>query len=283
MTGRRTLLAAAPLLAAPRLLRAQGGGGTWPDRPIRLLVPFTPGGSTDILARALGAELGEAFGLPVVVENRGGAGGTIGSDSVAKAAPDGHTLLMGVTGTHGTAPSIYPNLPYDPVRDFQPISRVVTALLVLVAHPGLPARTLPDFVAAAKEAPGTLTYGTPGVGTSMHLTGVLFDLRAGTRLVHVPYRGSALALTDLVGGRISTMFGDLLVVLPQVQAGAIRPIAVTSATRNPLLPDVPTMAEAGLPGFEALSWQGLFAPAGTPPAIVARLNAATRSALEART
>ena len=253
---------------------------TWPSQPIWLVVPFVPGGSTDVLARQLAEKLRVALGQPVVVENRGGAGGTVGSDSVAKSPPDGLTLLMGVTGTHGTAPSIYPKLPYDPVKDFAAISRVVTAPLVLVANPSLPAKTLADFIAAAKAAPGTITYGTPGNGTSMHLTGVLFDLRAQTSLVHVPYRGSAVALTDLMGGRIATMFGDLLVALPQIQAGTIRAIAVTSLTRNPLLPDVPTMAEAGLPGFEALSWQGVFAPAGTPAPIVERLYREVKAAME---
>lgn len=276
MPTRRDTLAGALAIAAAGPGRAQ----SWPAQPIRLVVPFVPGGSTDVLARQLAEKLRVDLGTAVVVENRGGAGGTIGSDSVAKAAPDGYTLLMGVTGTHGTAPSIFPKLPYDPVRDFAAVSRVVTAPLVLVTHPSLTAQTLPDFIARAKAAPGTLTYGTPGNGTSMHLTGVLFDLKAGTQLVHVPYRGSAVALTDLMGGRISTMFSDLLVALPQIQAGTIRPLAVTSATRNPLLPDVPTIAEAALPGFEVLSWQGLFAPAGTPPVIVDRLYRATKAALE---
>ncbi len=275
MLTRRTALAGGALAFA-----APSAAQSWPTQPIRLVVPFVPGGSTDVLARQLAEKLRVSLGQPVVVENRGGAGGTIGSDSVAKSAPDGHTLLMGVTGTHGTAPSIYPKLPYSPVRDFAPISRVVTAPLVLVANPALPATTLAEFIAAAKAAPGTLTYGTPGNGTSMHLTGVLFDLRAGTQLTHVPYRGSAVALTDLMGGRITTMFGDLLVMLPQIQAGTIRAIAVTSTSRNPLLPGVPTMTEAGLPGFEALSWQGLFAPAATPPAIVDRLYREVRIAME---
>jgi tripartite-type tricarboxylate transporter receptor subunit TctC len=252
----------------------------WPNQPIRLVVPFAAGGSTDALARRLAEKLRVSLGQSVVVENRGGAGGTIGSDFVAKSAPDGHTLLMGVTGTHGVAPSLFPNLPYHPLRDFTPVSLVVTAPLVLVCHPDVEAKTLGEFVALAKARPNTLTYGTPGNGTSMHLTGVMFDLKAGTKLVHVPYRGSALALTDLMGGRISTMFGDLLVVMPQVKAGAIRPIAVTSRSRNPLLPNVPTMDEAGLPGFESLSWQGLFAPVGTPPAIVERLSREVRAAME---
>ena len=252
----------------------------WPSLPVRIVVPYVPGGSTDVLARRLAEKLRSSLGQTVVVENRAGAGGTIGADSVAKSPPDGYSLLMGVTGTHGIAPSIYPNLPYDPARDFAPVSLVVTAPLVLVTSPSVPATSVAEFVALAKAEPNRLTYGTPGNGTSMHLTGVMFDLKAGTQLVHVPYRGSAVALTDLVGGRISSMFGDLLVVLPQIQAGTIRALAVTSATRNPLLPDVPTLSEAGLPGFEALSWQGLFAPAGTPPAVVDRLSRETRAAMQ---
>lgn len=274
LTRRDALAGGLAALAAPAWAQA------WPTQPVRIVVPFAAGGSTDTLARQLAEKLRLSLGQSVVVENRGGAGGTIGSDHVAKSPPDGHTLIMGVTGTHGVAPSLYPNLPYNPARDFAPVSLVVTAPLVLVAHPGVAAPTLADFIRLAKSQPGTLTYGTPGNGTSMHLTGVMFDLQAGTKLVHVPYRGSALALTDLIGGRIQTMFGDLLVVLPQIQAGAIRPIAVSSKTRNPLLPEVPTMDEAGLPGFETLSWQGLFAPAGTPQPIVDRLSREVRVAME---
>jgi tripartite-type tricarboxylate transporter receptor subunit TctC len=255
---------------------------TWPSQNIRLVVPFPPGGSTDVLARKLADGLRVSLGQTVIVENRGGAGGTIGSEFVAKSAPDGYTLLMGVTGTHGVAPSLFPNLGYQPARDFAPISLLVSTPLVLVAHPSVEAKTLKEFIALAKSQPETLTYGTPGNGTSMHLTGVTFDLNAGTKLVHVPYRGSAAALTDLLSGQIKTMFGDLLVVLPQVRAGAIRALAVTSKTRNPLLPDVPTMDEAGLPGFEVLSWQGLFAPAGTPPDVVDRLSKDVRAVMEGK-
>lgn len=253
---------------------------SWPSETVRIVVPFPPGGSTDTLARRLAEELRGRLGQSVIVDNRGGAGGTIGSDNVAKAAPDGHTLLMGVTGTHGVAPSLYPNLPYHPVRDFAAVALLVTAPLVVVVNPSVPARTLSEFIALAKASPGQLTYGTPGAGTSMHLTGVMFDLRAGTKLVHVPYRGSATALTDLMGGRLTSMFGDLLVVLPQVKAGQIRALAVTSAARNPLLPDVPTVAESGIPGFEVLSWQGLFAPAKTPPEIIDRLHREVKAVME---
>lgn len=264
-------------LCAPAV-RAQ----SWPSQNIKLVVPFPPGGSTDVLARRLAEGLRVSLGQPVIVENRGGAGGTIGSDFVAKSAADGYTLLMGVTGTHGVAPSLYPNLTYQPLKDFAPVSLVVSAPLVLVTHPSVEAKTLREFIALAKTQPDVLTYGTPGNGTSMHLTGVMFDLKAGTKLVHVPYRGSAPALTDLMSGQIKTMFGDLLVVLPQVRAGKINAIAVTSKTRNPLLPDVPTMDEAGLPGFEVLSWQGLFAPAGTPPEVVERLSKEVRAVMESK-
>jgi tripartite-type tricarboxylate transporter receptor subunit TctC len=255
---------------------------SWPSQNIRLVVPFPPGGSTDVLARRLAEGLRERLGQTVIVENRGGAGGTIGSEFVAKSAPDGYTLLMGVTGSHGVAPSLYPNLGYQPLRDFAPISLLVSAPLVLVVNPEVPAKTLQDFIALAKKEPDTLTYGTPGNGTSMHLTGVTFDLQAGTKLIHVPYKGSAGALTDLLSGQIKSMFGDLLVVLPQIRAGKSNALAVTSKDRNPLLPDVPTMAEAGLPGFEVLSWQGLFAPAGTPPAVVERLSKEVRAVMESK-
>jgi len=255
---------------------------SWPSQNIRLVVPFPPGGSTDVLARRLAEGLRERLGQTVIVENRGGAGGTIGSEFVAKSAPDGYTLLMGVTGSHGVAPSLYPNLGYQPLRDFAPISLLVSAPLVLVVNPEVPAKTVKDFIALAKKEPDTLTYGTPGNGTSMHLTGVTFDLQAGTKLIHVPYKGSAGALTDLLSGQIKSMFGDLLVVLPQIRAGKINALAVTSKDRNPLLPDVPTMAEAGLPGFEVLSWQGLFAPAGTPPAVVERLSKEVRAVMESK-
>jgi tripartite-type tricarboxylate transporter receptor subunit TctC len=269
-------------LAVLTMTFAAAQAQSWPSQNIRLVVPFPPGGSTDVLARKLAEGLRERLGQTVIVENRPGAGGTIGSEFVAKSAPDGYTLLMGVTGSHGVAPSLYPNLGYQPLRDFAPISLLVSAPLVLVVNPEVPAKTLKDFIALAKTQPDTLTYGTPGNGTSMHLTGVTFDLQAGTKLVHVPYKGSAGALTDLLSGQIKTMFGDLLVVLPQIRAGKINALAVTSKTRNPLLPDVPTMAEAGLPGFEVLSWQGLFAPAGTPPAVVERLGKEVRAVMESK-
>lgn len=271
--ARRSLFAF--LLAAP-IARAQPA---WPTRPIRMVVPFPPGGSTDALARRLAERLGPALAQAVLVENRPGAGGTTGADLVAKSPPDGHTLLMGVTGSNAIAASLYPNLPYDPVRSFAPISRLVSAPLVLVVNNGIPVQDVAGYVAAARAGRGGLTYATPGNGTSMHLTGVMFASAAGVELTHVPYRGSAQAITDLIAGQVQSSFADLLVVLPQIRAGTVRALAVTSRARHPLLPEVPTMAEAGLPDFEATSWQGLFAPAGTPPEVLARLHAEVARAM----
>jgi tripartite-type tricarboxylate transporter receptor subunit TctC len=272
---RRHVLA---LAAVPALATAQ----SYPSRPVRIVVPFPPGGSTDLLARRLGEKLAVALGQPVVVENRPGAGGTTGADLVAKAPPDGHTLLLGVTGSNAIAASLFPKLPYDTLKDFTPVSQVVSAPLVLAVQGGSPLRTVRDFVNAARA--NAITYGTPGNGTSMHLTGEMFRLATGVQLTHVPYKGSAPALNDLLGGSLQSMFGDFLVLLPQIRAGKVQPIAVTSARRHPLLPDVPTIAESGVPGlerFEATSWQGLFAPAGLPREVLARLNAEVVKALDA--
>ena len=263
------------LAASASLASAQG----YPNKVVRIVVPFPPGGSTDLLARKLAEKLQVSMGQPFIVENKPGAGGAVGSEFVAKAPPDGYTLLMGVTGSHGISVSLNPKLPFHPLKDFAPISMVVSAPLVVVVGPGFPAGTLAEYVAYAKAHPEQVTHSSPGNGTSMHLTGEMFNLAAGLRLVHVPYKGSAGAVNDLIGGQVQSMFGDFLVVLPQVKAGKIKALAVTSLKRHPLLPDVPTVSESGYPGFEALSWQGLFAPAGTPPDIVARLNAETLKAL----
>jgi tripartite-type tricarboxylate transporter receptor subunit TctC len=222
-----------------------------------------------------------SLGQTVLVENRPGAGGTTGADYVSKSAPDGHTLLMGVTGSNAIAASLFPNLPYDPVAGFAPVSRVVSAPLVVAVNPSLPIRDLAEYVAAAKVAPGSITYATPGNGTSMHLTGVMFSLASGVELTHVPYRGSAQATTDLIAGLVKSSFADVLVVLPHLRAGSVRGLAVTGAERHPLLPELPTVAEAGLPGFLAESWQGVFAPPGTPRAVLARLHAEVAKAMQA--
>ena len=264
--GRRALGLAA-LAATPA--RAQ----SWPEKPIRLVVPFPPGGSTDVLARRIGEKLTVALGQPVLVENRPGAGGTTGADAVAKSAPDGHTLLMGVTGSNAIAVSLFRNLPYHPVRDFAPVTRVISAPLVLVAHPSMNVTDVAGYVAAAKAAPNAVTYGTPGNGTSMHLTGVMFANATGTQLTHVPYRGTAQMTTDLIAARLVSSFADMLVTMPLIRDGQLRALAVTSPQRHPMLPQVPTMQEAGLAGFSATSWQGVFAPAGTPAPVVERLHA----------
>ncbi len=259
------------------------GAQSYPTRPIRIVVPFPPGGSTDLLARRIAEALAKTMGQPVVVENRPGAGGTTGADAVAKAAPDGHTLLMGVTGSNAISASLNPKLPYNPVSDFSPITQVVSAPLVLVVNAASGIRNLRDYVAAARGTPAT--YASPGNGTSMHLTGEMFALAAEVKLTHVPYKGSAAALNDTLGGTVQSMFGDFLVVLPQVRAGKLLPLGVSSARRHPLLPEVPTIAEAGagigsLATLEAASWQGLFAPAGTARDIVARLNSEVVKALD---
>jgi tripartite-type tricarboxylate transporter receptor subunit TctC len=253
----------------------------YPTKLVRIVVPFPPGGSTDLLARKLAEKMQASMGQSFIVENKPGAGGAVGSESVAKSPADGYTLLMGVTGSHGISVSLNPKLPYHPLKDFAPISMVVSAPLVIVVGPAFPANTLAEYIAYAKGKPEQVTHSSPGNGTSMHLTGEMFNIAAGTKLVHVPYKGSAGAVNDLIGGQVQSMFGDFLVVLPQVKAGRIKALAVTSAKRHPLLPDVPTVAESGYPGFEALSWQGLFGPAGTPPDIVAKLNAETLKALNA--
>ncbi len=252
---------------------------SYPSKVVRIVVPFPPGGSTDLLARKLAEKFQASMGQPFIVENKPGAGGAVGSEFAAKSSPDGYTLLLGVTGSHGISVSLNPKLPYHPLKDFAPISMVVSAPLVIVVGPGFPAGTLAEYVAYAKSKPEQVTHSSPGNGTSMHLTGEMFNLASGTKLVHVPYKGSAGAVNDLIGGQVQSMFGDFLVVLPQVKGGKIKALAVTSARRHPLLPDVPTVAESGYPGFEALSWQGLFAPAGTPADIVAKLNAETLKAL----
>lgn len=277
---RRVAIGASSLLAAswlaPLAAHAQGAAKT-----VRIVVPFPPGGSTDLLARRVGEKLSAARGQTVIVENRAGAGGTVGADYVAKSAPDGTTLLMGVTGSNAIAQALYPRLPYDVLKDFAPVSMVVSSPLVVTVNPAVKANTLAEFVALAKARPGSISYGSAGNGTSMHLTGEMFKQATKTSMVHIPYRGSAGMLTDLMGGQIDATFGDLLVVMPQLEAGKLRPLAVTSKQRHPQLPNVPTVAESGYPGFEALSWQGVFAPAGTPPELVERLSADVNKAVRA--
>jgi tripartite-type tricarboxylate transporter receptor subunit TctC len=245
----------------------------YPSKPIRLVVPFPPAGTTDILARDVAKQLTTVLGQSVVVDNRPGAAGNIGSDIVAKSAPDGYTLLMCTVSSHAINPSLYSNLPYDHIKDFAPVALVARVPNVLEVNPGVPVYTVADLIKLAKEKPGQLNFASSGSGTSIHLSGELFKTMAGVDMVHVPYKGSAPALADLVGGQVQLMFDNLPSSLAQIKAGKLRAIAVTSAQRSPVLPNIPTIAESGLPGFEATSWFGVLAPAGTPPAIINRLNA----------
>ena len=244
----------------------------YPTRPIRLVVPFPAGGTTDILAREAAQKLTEVLGQAVVVDNRPGAAGNIGSDLVAKSAPDGYTLLMGTVGTHAINPSLYSKMPYDHVKDFAPVVLVAGVPNVLVVNPALPVNSVAELIKLAKDKPGQINFASSGSGTSIHLSGELFKTMAGVDMTHVPYKGSSPALTDLIGGQVQIMFDNLPSALPQIKGGRLRAIAVTSLKRAPVLPDIPTINESGLPGFEASSWFGVLAPAGTPAPIVARIN-----------
>ncbi len=252
---------------------------SYPSRPIRLIVPFTPGGSTDILARAMGVELTKAWGQAVIIENVPGAGGSLGADKVAKAMPDGYTLLMGHIGTLAVNPSLYPALPYDPVKSFTPVAWVARVPNVLVVHPLVKAHSVRELVALAKSRPGELNYGSGGNGSAANLATEYFKLQTGTSLLHIPYRGTAPAVTDLMGGQIQVLFTGAPAVLGQIKNGQLRALAVSSPTRMAALPDLPTVAEAGYKGFEADQWYGVVTPAGTSPEIVARLNAQINQSL----
>jgi tripartite-type tricarboxylate transporter receptor subunit TctC len=246
---------------------------TWPSKPVRIVVPFPPGGPADLLPRLLGPKLTELWGQPVVVENKPGAGGNIGMDTVAKAAPDGYTLVVGPNGNLVVNPHLYARLPYDVMRDLVPITLIATFSNMLVVNPDVPAKTVPELIALAKAKPGMISYGSPGTGSQPHLGGEFLKLMAGIDIVHVPYNGTAPALKDLLGGQITFMFAQTSAALPQIQSGKLRALGVASPRRETLLPDVPTIAESGLPGFEAVSWYALLAPAGTPKEIVTRVQA----------
>ncbi|MCD0502971.1 Bug family tripartite tricarboxylate transporter substrate binding protein [Bordetella petrii] len=276
LRGMKCLLALAAALAAglPAMAAA-----AYPDRPIRYVIPFPPGGSTDTTGRILAEEMAKILGQPVVVENRGGAGGNIGAAHVAGAPADGYTLLQGTIGTHGINPTLYANLPFDARRDFVPIARMTAGTNVLVINPAVPAKTVQELIAYAKQNPGKLMMGSSGAGSSIHMSGELFQVLTGTRFTHVPYRGGGPAMNDLLAGHIQLMFDNLNVSLPHIQAGKLRALGVSSPTRAAVLPDVPTLMEAGVPGYEVISWSGIFAPAGTPPDVVEKLNATINQAL----
>jgi tripartite-type tricarboxylate transporter receptor subunit TctC len=244
----------------------------YPAKPIRLVVPFPPAGATDILSRDVMQRLSVRLGQQIIVDNRPGAAGAIGSELVARSTADGYTLLMATTSTHSIEPLLTPGLPYDPVKDFAPVSLVATSANVLVVPVTLPANSAKELIALAKASPGTLNFGSSGTGSIVHLTGEMFRSRAGIDIVHVPYKGTQLAVPDLIGGRISLMFDNIVSAMPNLRTGKLKAIGITGLQRSPLLPEVPTIAESGVPGFEASAWFGVYAPAGTPKDIVAKLS-----------
>ena len=272
---RRELLELAAALAGARLLTriTPAAAQSLAGKQIRVVVPFPPGGATDIVSRPFAQMLGEAVKATIVVDNRGGAGGSIAADAVAKSAPDGQTLMVGTVGTHAINPSLYTRLPYDAVRDFTPLALIAHAPVAIVVNPAQPAKNLAELVALAKRMPGKLNYGSAGVGTPGHLTAEMFRAVADIDIQHVPYKGGAPGITDLIGGQIQIMFDPLQSVLSNVQAGKLRALAVSSKTRSHVVPDLPTIAESGYDGFETTAWWGVFAPAKLPDALTASLVA----------
>ncbi|MGH6726288.1 MAG: tripartite tricarboxylate transporter substrate binding protein [Pseudolabrys sp.] len=268
------LKAAAVLLA----LTVSAAAADYPDRPIRLIIPFPPGGSNDVVGRLVARHLSDQLGQQVYVDNRGGAGGTIGTDIAAKAAPDGYTLLV-ISLAHAVNPWLH-KLTYDPIKSFTPVAIFGTGTNVLAVNPELPVHSVKELIALAKQKPGELQYASAGIGSFQHLGGELFKLLAGVDIVHVPFRGGGPAMVDVIGGHTKIMFSSLIQTTPYVKSGQLRALATGGAKRNPVLPDVPTIAEAGVPGYEANNWWGMLAPAGTPPAIVDKLNKAVSAALD---
>jgi tripartite-type tricarboxylate transporter receptor subunit TctC len=264
--SRMLLLAAIVALASPAWAQ------TWPAKPIRLVAPSTPGDAPDVIARMVAEKLSTSLGQQVVVENKPGAGGVVGSDAVAKSAPDGYTLIMGNAGSHGINAAVYSKLPYDIQRDFAPVSQVAIAPNVMVINPGVPANSVAEFIAYAKAQPGKLSYASGGNGSSAHMSMELFKSMAGIDLQHIPYKGSSPALTDLVAGQVVVFIGNMPPTVPLVKAGKLRALAVTTKSRSTLMPELPTISEAGLPGYETVAWFGVLAPANTPPDIVNRLS-----------
>jgi tripartite-type tricarboxylate transporter receptor subunit TctC len=253
----------------------------YPERPVRIVVGFAPGGATDIAARFLAQRLTEIFkGSNFIVDNRAGASGTLGANLVAKSPPDGHTLCVGTSTTHSVAPQLLPNVPYHPVRDFAHVSQLATSPMFLVVHPSTPVKSVNELIKLARARPNEINFGAGGIGTTPHMAGELFKLMTGTKMTMIAYKGEAPAIADLIGGQISLIFGNVPAVVQQVRAGSLRGIAVTSSIRVETVAEFPTIAESGVPGYEASTWFGLFAPAGTPRDIVSRINAAGRDALQ---
>ena len=273
-----------PGFALPALLLAANCmAAAYPERTIRIIVPYAPGGNIDITARTIAPGMAEALGQQVVIDNRGGAGGTLGAEIAAKSAPDGYTLLLASSGTISTAPPLYPKLGYDPIKDFAPTSLVSNVPLVLEAHPSLPAKSVKEFIALAKTRPGKITMGSSGAGTTNHLSGELFQSATGTRFIHIPYKGSGPGLIDLMGGQIDIFFDQLSASIGYIQAGRLRGLAVTTAKRATAMPDLPTIAESGIPGFDASTWTAILLPAQTPPDIVMKVQGALIKTLRAKT
>ena len=276
--GRRTVLAG--LATAPLVGWAQSA---YPGKAVRLVVPFPPGGATDLLARSIGQRVGATLGQPLVIENRPGAGGSLGSGEVAKAAPDGYTLLIATSSTHSIGPHLNQNLPYRAIgegSDFTPIAHVASATNLMVVPPSLPVANVREFIAYAKARPGQLNYASSGNGTIDQLTAEAFKSQAGLFITHIPYRGTALAIPDLVSGKVHVLFDSVVSGLPHVKDGKLRALAISSKTRSPLVPDVPTMHESGLPGFESVTWFGIYGPRGLPADVVTRLNAEFNAAMK---
>lgn len=271
MPFRRALLAASAAYFA--LVGAAFAQDAWPSRPIKLVVPFAAGGTSDVLARTLAEKLQASLKQTVIVDNKAGAGGVIGADSVAKAPGDGYTILLGTIASHAINPALQPKMPYDALKDFAPVDLLGSISNVLLVGAREPYKTVKDLTAAAKARPGSVAFASAGQGSSQHMSGELFKLLAGAELTHIPYKGSAPAIQDVIGGQVPMSFETVTVALPHIQSGKVRALAVTSARRSPALPDTPTLQEAGVAGFDVASWQAIYAPAGTPPAIVQRLNA----------
>ncbi|WP_312307194.1 tripartite tricarboxylate transporter substrate binding protein BugE [Pulveribacter sp.] len=281
MALRRTLLStlAACAAAAAFAPLANAQAGDYPNRPIKLIVPFAPGGSTDMVARMLADKMTQVLGQPVVVDNKGGAGGSIGADAIAKSAPDGYTIGMATVSTHGANPAIYAKLPYNAVKDFAPITNVMSVPSVFVVHPSVPAKTMQEFIALAKAKPGKYTFASPGTGSLGHANIENFMNLADIQLLHIPYKGAGQAITDALGGQVDSMTDNLPSTLSNIQSGKLRPLAVLALKRSPVLPDVPTYSELGYPGMGDGGWFGLVAPAGTPKPIIDKLNAAAHKVM----